>query len=79
MMVSMLKWHLSRDNQAKLVRFCENNKQTIVWQLNTADVDGVKYHEATFHFDNGGFITAEMGEGISTGDHFQVVNYGLGV
>ena len=70
---SMMKWHLARDNQIKLAKFCEGNKVDIEWDLNNP-----KYPTAKFVFDNWGFIRAELEQGTSTADYFQVVGYDLG-
>lgn len=79
---STIQWHLARDNQEKLARFCSNHKVRSSHRYNTAEVDGKKYWEMTFNFDNGGYITAEMLAGdtqsYSVADHFQVVDYALG-
>jgi hypothetical protein len=79
---STIKWHLARDNQVKLARFCEKFKVRSSHEYNTAQVDGKNYWQMTFEFNNGGFITAEMLQGdtssYSIADHFQVVDYRLG-
>lgn len=79
---STLIWHLSRDNQEKLARFCEKNKVRSEVELNTYKDDEHSYFQMTFHFNNGGFITAEMLQGDESGysvaDCFQVVDYALG-
>lgn len=75
---SKLRWHLARDNQVKLARFCQNN----------GIVTATTLHKHTFNityiFDNGGYIEVELLRGTenksySVADHFQVVNYGWGV
>ncbi len=81
MKASTIQWHLARDNQAKLARFCENNKVKSSTELDTySDEDG-KYFQIEYTFDNGGFITAELKQGdtrsYSVADHFQVVAYAL--
>lgn len=82
MKVSTIQWHLARDNQARLAAFCEKHKVRSSHKYNTAEVDGKRYWQMTFEFDNGGFITAEMLHGdtqsYSVADHFQVVDYSLG-
>lgn len=83
MKASTIQWHLARDNQIKLAKFCSENKVTSSHRYDTAtDMDGKKYWEMTFNFDNGGYITAEMLAGdtqsYSVADHFQVVDYEMG-
>lgn len=79
---SLMQWHLARDNQVKLAKFCEANKIRSNHKYNTAEVDGKHYWQMTFEFDNGSFITAEMLAGdtriYSVADHFQVVDYAWG-
>lgn len=70
---SKLRWHLARDNQAKLVRFCEKHKTDIQWDLHST-----RYPMAKFVFDNGGFIRVELEQGTSTAEYFQVIDYGWG-
>lgn len=70
---STILWHLSRDNQAKLFRFCERNKQSIKW-LRVDKPELV----AKFTFDNGGYIIVEMLKEVSCTEHFQVMDYGFG-
>lgn len=79
---SMLQWHLARDNQIKLARFCEKNA---VRHDNVPPYtleNGESYFRHTYHFDNGSFIEAEMRAGdtrsYSIADHFQVTDYGWG-
>jgi len=74
---SLMRWHLARDNQIKLAKFCEKHKV----ESNTTlfkDTFNIKYK-----FDNGSFIEAELlrgkGVGYSVEDHFQVVDYGWGL
>jgi hypothetical protein len=73
---SMMKWHLARDNQIKLARFCEKNKISSSTEL-FDDTFNIKYV-----FDNGGYIVAELLRGkevsYSVADHFQVIDYGWG-
>lgn len=80
---STIKWHLARDNQIKLARFCETNKVSSEVRKNTYNDGEHDYFEITYHFDNGGLITAELLQGdtksYSVADHFQVVEWGLGV
>lgn len=75
---SLLQWHLARDNQAKLHTFCAKHKTESETTKYLGEFDGHKTFNMTFKFDNGGFITAEMLQGVNISDHFQVVDYGLG-
>lgn len=82
MTASKIQWHLARDNQLSLARFCEKNR---VKQMASEvfEVDGKKYFNITYHFDNMGFIKAELRagdeqRGYTVADHFQVVDYELG-
>lgn len=80
---STLQWHLARDNQAKLARFCEMHQVRSHVELHTANDGEHEYWQKTYTFNNGGFITAEMLHGsadksYSVADHFQVVDYALG-
>jgi hypothetical protein len=76
MKASTIKWHLARDNQIKLARFCQNNKVNSETEL-FEDTFNIKYE-----FDNGGYIVAELLRGKEVGysvaDHFQVVDYSMG-
>lgn len=74
---SLMKWHLARDNQLKLSKFCERNKVKSSTTL-FDDTFNIKYE-----FDNGSFIEAELLRGkentnYSVADHFQVVDYAWG-
>lgn len=74
-----MEWHLARDNQAKLAKFCEQHriKQELTKRYK---VDGKGYFTLLFNFDNGAYIEAELLAGdtqsYSVNDHFQVVDYG---
>ena len=78
MKASTIQWHLARDNQSKLARFCEQNKTNSVTEL----LDD-KYFLLTSFFDNDGYITAELRRGDAKGytvaDHYQVTDYSFGV
>lgn len=80
---STLKWHLARDNQLKLARFCEANQVRSSIELDTYQDDDGSYWQKTYVFNNGGYVTAELKQGdsrsYSVADHFQVVDYALGV
>jgi hypothetical protein len=82
MKTSTIKWHLARDNQLALAKFCEKHKTRSECELNTYKDDEHEYFQITYHFDNGGYITAELIHGddrsYTVADHFQVVNYGMG-
>lgn len=74
---SLMRWHLARDNQIKLARFCESNKVTSSTKLfdDTFNI--------TYEFDNGSYIEAELlrgkeDQGFTVADHFQVISYGWG-
>lgn len=80
---STIQWHLARDNQLQLARFCEKNSVRSQVELYTYKDEEHDYWQKTFTFNNGGFITAEMLHGgydksYSVADHFQVVDYALG-
>ncbi len=82
MTASKIQWHLARDNQLSLHKFCEKNR---VKQIASPvfEVDGKKYFTITYHFDNMGFVKAELragdaNRGYTVADHFQVVEYELG-
>ncbi len=79
---STIQWHLARDNQTKLAKFCLSNKLRSSMELHTHNDGEHDYFQMTFIFNNGGFIIAEMLHGdtksYSTTDHFQVVDYSLG-
>jgi hypothetical protein len=76
---SLLQWHLARDNQVKLARFCEKNrvKQEVTDRY---EVGGKGYFALQFDFDNGSYIKAELRAGdtqsYTIADHFQVIDYG---
>lgn len=82
MKASTIQWHLARDNCDKLAKFCQDNAighTTVTDRYN----DGKHtYFHHTYHFDNKGYITAEMLQGdtqsYSVADHFQVVDYEMG-
>lgn len=82
MQASTIRWHLARDNQAKLAAFCAKYKIRSSHKYNTAEIDGKRYWQMTYEFNNGGFITAELLAGdtrsYTVADHFQVVDYKLG-
>ena len=76
---SLMRWHLSRDNQIKLARFCQKHAVRHD-NVKPYSVDGGgMYFQHTYHFDNGAYITAEMRAGdtrsYSIADHFQVCDY----
>jgi hypothetical protein len=74
-----MQWHLSRDNCLQLSKFCEKHAVKHENETDTFKHNGMSYFEHTYHFDNGGFIKAEMLQGdtrsYSVADHFQVVDY----
>lgn len=78
---SLMQWHLARDNQVKLARFCEKHAVRHD-NVKPYQVGDASYFQHTYHFDNGGFVRAEMRAGdtrsYSIADHFQVVDYSLG-
>lgn len=78
MKASTIQWHLARDNQTKLHKFCQENKTTSVTDTAGKDTFTIRYF-----FDNGAFILVELLKGtkersFSVADHFQVVDYSLG-
>jgi len=79
---SLLQWHLTRDNQLKLAKFCEKHKVSTSRELYTFNDGEHDYFQITYTFNNGGFITAELMHGdsksYSVADHFQLVDCALG-
>ncbi len=84
MKASTIKWHLARDTQVELARFCEKHRTRSQNELYThKDDEGSEYWQQTSTFDNGGYITAELLHGddkrsYSVADHYQVIDYRLG-
>ncbi len=81
---SLMRWHLARDNQTKLERFCGKNRISQETRTNTYNDGEHDYFEITYKFDNGSYITAELLHGTLTksysiSDHFQVVDYALAI
>lgn len=81
MTASLLAWHLTRDNHIQLARFCMKHavrNDNTTYTRNDGEHD---YFEHTYHFDNGGYVTAEMLHGdtrsYSIADRFQVIDYAL--
>lgn len=76
-----IKWHLARDNQLSLHKFCETKKVKQV-TTNIYSIDGDRYFRIMYSFDNKGYIEAELRAGdtrsYSVADHFQVTSYDLG-
>ena len=83
MTYSLMKWHLARDNQEQLARFCDKYQvaREISDFYHLPDTDGT-YYTMTTYFDNGGFIEAELRRGdhrsYSVADYYQVINYQWG-
>ena len=80
---SLLQWHLARDNQLNLARFCEKHKTSSSTKPHTFNDGEHDFFQMTFQFDNGSFITAELLHGeanksYTVADHFQVVDYAWG-
>lgn len=79
---STVQWHLARDNEEKLARFCM--KQGTVSNVSEVyEIEGKGYFTTTFNFDNGAMIKAELKagdkyRGYTVADHFAVVDYGWG-
>jgi hypothetical protein len=78
---STIQWHLARDNQLKLARFCEKHKiRSVVTP--PREYDGESYFTICYKFDNEASITAELRAGDTRGytvaDHFQVIDYEFG-
>ena len=82
MKASTIQWHLARDNQLQLARFCEKNKVSSHAMPNTAHDEKHYYWQLKSVFDNGGYIVAELMQGdersFNVADHYQVVDYSLG-
>lgn len=80
---STIQWHLARDNQLALQKFCQNNKtRSEVTTEPYLYEDGNKYFNITYWFDNGGWIEVELQagddkRGYTVADHFQVADYRL--
>lgn len=77
-----MRWHLARDNETELAKFCEENKVNSSSRTHTFNDGQHDYWQMDYIFDNGGFITVELLHGdtksYSVADHFQVVDYDLG-
>lgn len=82
MKASTIQWHLARDNRLSLAKFCSNKRQYQEF-AKQYQVDGKGYFTIKYYFDNGGHIEAEMlaGDirGYTVADHFQVVDYSVGI
>lgn len=82
MKASTIQWHLARDNQISLHKFCEKNrtKQEVTTKPYLFE-DGNSYFNITYYFDNGGWIEVELQAGdtksYTVADHFQVADYRL--
>jgi hypothetical protein len=80
MKASTIQWHLARDNQLQLARFCDRNR-VVSEVAEQYQVDGRGYFTILYRFDNGAYIKAEMLTGdtrsYTVADHFQVVDYAL--
>ena len=79
---STIKWHLARDNQVALCKFCIKN---CIKQSKYGDnykIDNKEYFQMMFQFDNNSFIRVELQAGdtksYTIADCFQVVDYSLG-
>lgn len=81
MKASTIDWHLSRDNQIALHKFCQSNciKQHTG---SVFSVDNKNYFYKIYQFDNDGYIKVELRAGdkrsYTIADHFQVVEYEAG-
>lgn len=80
---SKMGWHLARDNQEELAKFCEKHKTRMTVTPNVyQDDEGKRYFTNQYHFDNGGYITAELlhgdGRSYTVADYFQVTDYNWG-
>lgn len=71
---SLMRWHLARDDQKKLAKFCDRHQVDRI----VSDYDADRCFTMTTIFDNGGWIKAELQQGVDISDHYQVVNFGLG-
>ena len=80
MKASTMAWHLARDNQTQLHKFCSKNrtKQEVTTQPYLFK-DGNSYFNITYYFNNGGWVEIELLAGdtksYTVADHFQVVDY----
>lgn len=75
----LMQWHLARDNQIKLAKFCDKhqvNRNVSPYYKHEGLEDN--YFTMTTIFDNGGFITAESKQGGSLAENYQVMDYGWG-
>ena len=79
MKATTIKWHLARDDQRSLAKFCDEHQidREVSDYYEHDGVEG-KFFTHTTRFDNGGFITAEMKQGDSIANNYQVVDYSLG-
>jgi len=83
MKASTIQWHLARDNQIKLARFCEKHKTKSYAGAPHPQIGRNEwFFEIEYWFDNGARITVELMAGdkksYSVADHFQVMSYELG-
>lgn len=74
MKASTIQWHLARDDQRKLARFCD--KHQIKREVSDYYDDGC--FAMTTHFDNGGYIKAELKQGTDISENYQVLDYNMG-
>lgn len=80
MKASTIEWHLKRDNYDKLSRFCAKHRVRQYYRPPTEYMPN--YFYITYHFDNGGWILAELKAGnvrsYSTADYFKVILHHTG-
>lgn len=79
---SKIRWHLARNNQSSLHKFCQKNRVKQI-ASKVYQVKDKKYFTITYYFDNMGFIKAELRAGDTRSytvvDHFKIVDYDLGI
>jgi len=82
MKASTIEWHLARDDQVRLAKFCDKRKLHSSKYGDNYTVDGKEYFQLLYVFDNDGFIRVELRAGdtrsYTVADHFQVVEYEVG-
>lgn len=75
----LMKWHLAHDNQLQLSHFCDKHQVDRhvgpYYQRKESDEN---YFLMTTYFNNGAFITAELIQGTSINENYQVLDYGWG-
>jgi hypothetical protein len=73
---TLMKWHLARDDQVQLAKFCDKHqidRYTVVPKRGK----GEPWYMIT-KFDHGGYIIAELLQEQPINDSYQVVSYAWG-